>query len=247
VIEDVLSGSVSGSLARARGNRRTDLQREFPLPILIKEEARASSHFLWTRCSAALVDTIATMAFSALLDACVLYPVGVRDLLLSVAEREVYVPHWTAEILDEMERNVVAEGRATAERMAAMRHQMNIAFPFAQVEDYQALTAAMTNDPKDRHVLAAAVRARIGLIVTENVSDFPSSSCEPYDIEVQTVDEFLSNALDQDPPAVIGAVHTMAAKRRQPPTSPLQLLLDLSDRLPIFTGEAIPLVDSIVP
>ena len=185
MIEDVLSGSVSGSLARARGNRRTDLQREFPLPILIKEEARASSHFLWTRCSAALVDTIATMAFSALLDACVLYPVGVRDLLLSVAEREVYVPHWTAEILDEMERNVVAEGRATAERMAAMRHQMNIAFPFAQVEDYQALTAAMTNDPKDRHVLAAAVRARIGLIVTENVSDFPSSSCEPYDIEVQ--------------------------------------------------------------
>jgi predicted nucleic acid-binding protein len=187
------------------------------------------------------------MAFSALLDACVLYPVGVRDLLLSVAEREVYVPYWTVEILDEMERNVVADGRATTERMAAMRQQMNIAFPSALVEDYEALTAAMTNDPKDRHVLAAAVRARIGLIVTENVSDFPPSSCEPYDIEIQTADEFLSNALDQDPPAVIGAVHTMAAKRRRPPTSPLQLLLDLSERLTIFSVEAILLVDSIVP
>lgn len=55
------------------------------------------------------------MAFPALLDACVLYPVGVRDLLLSVAEREVYVPYWTNEILDEMERTVVASGRAGAE------------------------------------------------------------------------------------------------------------------------------------
>jgi hypothetical protein len=44
------------------------------------------------------------MAFAALLDACVLYPVGVRDLLLSVAERGVYVPYWNADILDEMER-----------------------------------------------------------------------------------------------------------------------------------------------
>jgi predicted nucleic acid-binding protein len=187
------------------------------------------------------------VAFSVLLDACVLYPVGVRDLLLSVAEREVFVPYWTDEILDEMERNVVADGRATAERMAAMRQQMNIAFPAALIEGYDTLIPVMTNDPKDRHVLAAAVRGAVGLIVTENVRDFPPEACEPYDIEIQTADEFLSYALDQDTPAVISAVHTMAAKRRLPPMTPLELLTALSGRLPVFSAEAIPLLDAISP
>jgi hypothetical protein len=142
---------------------------------------------------------------------------------------------------------VVADGRADAEHMAAMRLQMNLAFPAALIEDYEALIPVMTNSPGDRHVLAAAVRGGIGLIVTENVSDFPPASCAPYDIECQRADEFLSYALDQDPPAVIGAVHTMAAKRRRPPTTPLRLLVDLSERLPDLCAEAIPLVDSIVP
>ena len=58
-----------------------------------------------------LLVTITVVAFSALLDACVLYPVGVRDLLLCVAERRVFVPYWSAEILDEVERNIVNDGR----------------------------------------------------------------------------------------------------------------------------------------
>lgn len=160
------------------------------------------------------------MAFVALLDACVLYPVGVRDLLLSVADREVYVPHGTDRILDEMAENIVADGRSTAVRVAAMREQMQIAFPAANVENYEPLIDAMTNDPKDRHVLAAAVRGNVELIVTENVKDFPPDSCDPYDIDVQTADEFLSYGLDHDPLAVIGALWTMAQKRRHPPTTP---------------------------
>jgi hypothetical protein len=193
-----------------------------------------------------LLVTITVVAFSALLDACVLYPVGVRDLLLCVAERRVFVPYWSAEILDEMERNIVADGRADAERASAMRQQMILAFPAAMVERYEGLIPVMTNHEKDRHVLAAAVRESIGLIVTEDVRDFPPESCAPYDIEIQRADEFLSYALDHDTPAVIGAVRAMAAKRRRPPTSPSQLLADLSERLPVFCAEAAPLLDSIV-
>jgi len=193
----------------------------------------------------ALALTFYLVAFVALLDACVLYPVGVRDLLLSVAEREVYVPHWTDQILDEMAENIVADGRSTAVRVAAMREQMQIAFPAANVANYEPLIDAMTNDPKDRHVLAAAVRGNVQLIVTENVKDFPSDSCDPYDIDVQTADEFLSYGLDHDPPAVIGAVWTMAQKRRYPPTTPDELLAALSVRLPVFAKEARPKLDLI--
>ncbi len=105
----------------------------------------------------------------------------------------------------------------------------------------------MTNHPKDRHVLAAAVRASIGLIVTDNPKDFPTAACAPYDIEIQTADELLSYALDQDPPAVVGALRTMATKRRNPPTTPLELLTAFTGCLRMSTTEATPLLDSIGP
>ena len=187
------------------------------------------------------------MAFPALLDACVLYPVGVRDLLLSIAERGVYMPYWTDQILEEMERNVIKDGRASSEAVAAMRELMNAAFPAATIKGYESLIPSMTNDQKDRHVLAAAVRGNIGLIVTNNTRDFPATACEPYDIEVQTADEFLSYALDHDPPAVIGAVWSMSNKRTNPHRSPQELLTALSPALPTFSAEAIPLLNSITP
>lgn len=183
------------------------------------------------------------VAFAAVLDACVLYPVGVRDLLLSVAERGVYVPRWTPTILDEMAKNIVEDGRATMDQVTAMRAQMERAFPDAAVRGYEPLVAAMTNHPKDRHVLAAAVRADIGLIVTDDVDGFDEAARAPYEIDVQTADEFLSYALDHDPPSVIGAVQAMATKRRRPPVTARQLVMSLSERLPVFGSEILPRID----
>lgn len=176
--------------------------------------------------------------FSALLDACVLYPVGPRDLLLSVAERGVYAPYWSKEILEEMARNIADSGRSTPERVAGMCEQMNRAFPAALVEGYEALIPSMTNQHKDRHVLAAAVRANVSVIVTDNKKDFPSSVLADYDIEAQTADEFLTYALDHDTPAVLGALRTMSTKRRNPPVSERGLLDTLAERLPRFSVEA---------
>ena len=45
----------------------------------------------------------------AVLDACVLYPVVVRDLLLTLSTNAALDPRWSAEILDEMRRNVLAD------------------------------------------------------------------------------------------------------------------------------------------
>jgi predicted nucleic acid-binding protein len=46
-------------------------------------------------------------------------------------------------------------------------------FPEAWIEDYEDLIPAMTNHPKDRHVLAAAAHAGVKVIVTYNIKDFP--------------------------------------------------------------------------
>ncbi|WP_319421477.1 PIN domain-containing protein [Pleurocapsa sp. FMAR1] len=40
-------------------------------------------------------------------------------------------------------------------------------------------------DPNDRHVLAAAIKAKAKVIVTNNLKDFPQSELNKYNVEVQ--------------------------------------------------------------
>ncbi len=72
-------------------------------------------------------------------------------------------------------------------RIAAMES----AFEDANVTGYECLVGAMTNDPKDRHVLAAAVRCGAHAIVTHNVRHFRPETAKPYDLDILTPDDFL--------------------------------------------------------
>lgn len=130
------------------------------------------------------------MPFVALLDANVLYPAYLRDLLLRLAQAGVYQPRWSAEILDEVVRNVKkgrdAMGQEKVDRMISLMKQH---FEDAEVAGYEGLVPAMTNDPKARHVLAAAITGGADLIVIYNLRHFPPHSCEPYNIDAQGPDQ----------------------------------------------------------
>lgn len=138
------------------------------------------------------------MAFVALLDANVLYPAYLRDLLLRLAQAGVYQPRWSAEILDEVSRNLKrrrdAAGQEKVDRMVSLIKQH---FEDAEVTGYERLVPAMTNDPKDRHVLAAAITGGADVIVTSNLRHFPPHSREPYKIDAQGPDEFLFHQWEQ--------------------------------------------------
>ena len=54
-------------------------------------------------------------------------------------------------------------------------------------------------DPDDRHIVAAAVRGRADLIVTENLRDFPDETLLLWDLEAQSLDGFLLDQLDLPP------------------------------------------------
>ncbi len=115
------------------------------------------------------------MAFVALLDANVLYPAYLRDALLRLAEAEVYQVRWSRRILDEMSRNVLKNNPDLPEEsMVRLVRTMERAFPDAMVTGHETLIPGMTNDQKDRHVLAAAIRGRADVIVTSNVRSAPS-------------------------------------------------------------------------
>ncbi len=165
------------------------------------------------------------MPFTALLDACVLYPVGIRDTLLTVAETGLYRPVWSAHILDETRRNILADlPDLHPDQLDRTFNAMHRAFPDAIVTGYEALTTVMINHPKDRHVLAAAVTGGAQVIVTYNQRDFPPAACDPYRIDVQHPDEFLDYALELNPETVITAIAYQAHKRHHPPATTGQLL-----------------------
>lgn len=177
------------------------------------------------------------MAFPALLDTSALFPSYLCDTLLRLAEAGLYQPLWSAEILDELRRNLMRVGidpLGVERRLDCMRD----AFREAEVAGYQDLVGVMANHPKDRHVLAASVRAGASLIITFNVSDFPPAALRPYEVEAVTPDAFLLDQLDLAPDLVIEVLQQQVGDHRRPPTD-IDGLLDALERagVPEFVKE----------
>lgn len=134
--------------------------------------------------------------FVVVVDANVLFPFTLRDTVLRAAAAGLFQLRWSKEILDETERNLVSTGTMPAEKGASLRRKMEEVFPEALVTGYEPLIAALENDPKDRHVIAAAVKAGAQVLVTSNLKDFKPL---PDGIEAQSPDDFLHNLFDLDP------------------------------------------------
>jgi predicted nucleic acid-binding protein len=189
------------------------------------------------------------MAFVAFLDACVLYPAALRDVLLSIAEAGVCQIRWSPDVLDEMERNVAnrskVESRQQAEAGAKyLRRIMEEAFPDAMVyrSMYDSLIPAMPNHEKDRHVLAAAIAARADVLVTANLKHFqfdPGFS----DIEVQHPDKFLCHQLELSPDAFFATLEDLASQRHEPMNTVEAILRCLDRTVPEFSRKALEMYD----
>lgn len=183
------------------------------------------------------------MPFWAVLDACVLHPIGLADTLLWVAHVEVYQPLWSRDILEELRRSVLE--RLPEANIDARIADMVEAFPEAEVAGYEALVDGLANDPKDRHVLAAAIVGKAQVIVTTNLRHFPAETCQPYGVEAQHPDEFLTNALHIDPDRVVRALAQQAAAKQRPPITFDELMDRLGETAPIFVGEVRDHVDAL--
>lgn len=163
---------------------------------------------------------------AAILDACVLYPAPLRDLLLWLAQTGLYRPRWTTMIHDEWMRSLLKERPdLTRERLERTRTLMDNAVPDCLVEGYEAIIDTLTlPDPDDRHVLAAAIHGGAETIVTFNLDDFPASTLAAHGVQVQHPDEFIAHFLDVDSAAVCTAVKRQRESLRNPPKSVDELL-----------------------
>jgi len=168
------------------------------------------------------------------LDACVLYPTVMREILLGVAATGAFTPLWSERILEEWARAVAAklpdqEGVARAEiALLKMRWPDAVVSSDPQLEDRLHLP-----DINDRHVLASAIAGRADALVTQNLSDFPTRVLATHNVLRRDPDGFLLGIWQDDPKgvtAVCGAVQSKAAEISGVP-QPLRPLLKKA-RLP---------------
>ena len=168
------------------------------------------------------------MSFAVVLDTCTLYPAHLRDTLLRLAERRLFEPLWTEDILSELSEALAKAGISPLP-VQHLIGEMRGAFPEARIDGYQPLVdSTLCPDPADRHVLAAAVRAKAGAIVTYNRKDFPPEAVEPFEIAVIHPDDFLLDLLDLAPVEVIGDIKQQAQANSRSPNTVEEILNALS-------------------
>jgi predicted nucleic acid-binding protein len=159
--------------------------------------------------------------FIVVLDANVLFPFSLRDTLLRAAAAGFYQVRWSAQILDEMARNLVSTGMMPQEKAQRLRAILEREFPEAEVTGYEHIIPAMKNHRKDRHIAAAAVKAGAQVITTANLKDFGEL---PEGIEAQSPDVFLCNLFDLDPEGFVDLLREQAADLINPPMTFDELL-----------------------
>lgn len=149
----------------------------------------------------------------ALLDACVLYPTVLREMLLGCAGEGLYRPVWSERILEEWAR---AAARLGPGQEAIARGEVAVArarFPAAMVGPAPGIERRLwLPDAGDVHVLASAVAGSADVIVTMNAADFPRGILAEEGLARVDPDHFLLTLWERDRAAVDRVAAAVAAR-----------------------------------
>jgi len=167
---------------------------------------------------------IHSVRFKCVLDTNVIYPLWIRDLLFWFAHVDLYTPKWSNNICDEwidvMKRKGIPE-----EEALKRANRINEAFPNALVENYSSLIDTLKlPDPKDRHVMAAAIKTNANLIITNNLKDFPDEYLASFGLKAKSADDFLTDIIDLNPEISVLAFRKLVLNKKNPPIDEYEVL-----------------------
>ena len=167
---------------------------------------------------------IHSVRFTCVLDTNVIYPIVVRDILFWFAYYDLFTPKWSRHIFEEwemvMRRHGIVEDEIQKRVMLAPR-----AFPDALVKNHESLVDSLKlPDEKDRHVLAAAIKANANIIVTNNLKDFPPDYLSSFGITAKSADNFLTDTIDLNNELAVQAFREMVVNRSNPNMDEYQVL-----------------------
>lgn len=181
---------------------------------------------------------------TAFLDANVLYPAPLRDLLMHLALAGACRVHWSQRVHVEWKRNLLKNRpELTRDQLDRTSRLMDEALPHAMVKRCKALPVALQlPDADDGHILAAAIACNASCVVTFNLKDFPKTILAPLNIEAVHPDEFIAGLWSLNKAAVLHAVMRQRAALKNPAYSADKFLETLrSQKLP-QTAELLPIL-----
>ncbi|HUS55683.1 MAG TPA: PIN domain-containing protein [Thermohalobaculum sp.] len=148
------------------------------------------------------------------LDACVLFPTLTRGIILRLAEAGLFHPAWTPRVLMEWRIAAARDGGPATEAMVdAITARMTATFPGASAAADPAVEQTLhLPDPADTHVLAGAIAAGAGELLTFNMRDFPARRLAAHGIVPRHPDGFLWELLSHEPEMVCQAVREATAE-----------------------------------
>lgn len=179
-------------------------------------------------------------SYTVVLDACVLYPAPLRDLLLSLGTEELFRARWTATIQDEWVRNLLMNRPdIQPDALRVTVQNMNQAIEDCLIENFDYLINSLSlPDENDRHVLAAAIVGHADAIITFNLQDFPEEKVKAHGIEILHPDDFLIAQYDLSPLRVLKTVKAIRERlmKKRPKTAQEMVETYRSQGLPMFSG-----------
>lgn len=164
--------------------------------------------------------------YTVVFDACVLYPAPLRSLLMYLALSGQFRARWTADIHDEWIRNLLlTRPDLTVEQLEKVKNLMDQHVPGALVTNYQTLIPSIElPDRDDRHVVAAAIKARAEAVITFNLKDFPDEALSKYAIKAIHPDDFITDLMELNIGCVLEAVRRHRTSLKNPPFTADQYL-----------------------
>lgn len=164
----------------------------------------------------------------AVLDACVLFPTVLREILLGVAGKGLYEPLWSDRILREWVLATAKLGPLAQAQAEAEATLLRATFPKASLRDRPEIEARLLlPDADDVHVLATAIAGHADAIVTFNATDFPRHILAEEGLTRRDPDGFLWELWSFYPDAVatvVATVHATAERMAGTALSPKALL-----------------------
>jgi predicted nucleic acid-binding protein len=152
-------------------------------------------------------------ASKAVLDACVLYPTVLREILQGAGEAGLFQPVFSDRILREWVLATAKLGPAAPAIAEAEAAALRDAFPRGIVRPHPEIEARLIlPDPNDRHVLATAIASGADAVVTFNAGDFPGHILAAEGISRRDPDGFLWELQSRHPEAMARIVEAVRAR-----------------------------------
>ncbi len=173
----------------------------------------------------------------AAIDANLLVPIVACDFLLTAFEHGLFEPIVSSTVLDEVERNLLEDfPHVDPDGLRKRVSHMRAALADQIIDSVASAGVVETINPKDRHVVAAALASEASVLVTADGALRAEIGRSELGLEPLDGDTFAVRLWEASPADVDAVVLSMVTKRRRRTVSPVEMVEQLREHFPSFAA-----------